>query len=88
MKKEELVSKVSSETGMTQIQVSRVLETMINTIEDELLGGGSVVIREFGTFYVKKRAPKRMINPANGEVYEIPERKAAVFKTGSRLKYL
>jgi len=85
MKKEELIIEVSKRTGLRQTQVSSMLESTLDIIVEELGSGGEVMLQGFGKFHTKDRAPKRMVNPSNGEVYQIPQRRVAVFKTGSRL---
>lgn len=85
MKKEELIAEVSRRTGIRQVQVSSVLENVLDVVVDTLGRNDEVVLRGFGTFKMKERKPKVMKNPTNGETYEIPRRSVAVFKNGSRL---
>lgn len=53
------------------------------------LDGYVVLIRGFGTFRMKRRAPRMGRNPRTGAKYRIPEREVLVFKVSPsiRLEY-
>lgn len=51
------------------------------------LAGYVVLIRGFGTFRMKRRAPRMGRNPRTGQLYRIPERDVIVFKASPRIRY-
>ena len=69
MIKADLVSKLSSKTGVEKKVVSAVLESFMESVRLSLENGQNVYLREFGTFAIKKKASKkaRNITKQNGE---------------------
>lgn len=69
--------------------VSNVVSRVFEIITQELVNGEDnhkVQISGFGTFIVKKRAPKIGRNPKTKEEKLIPERFGISFKTGKKLQ--
>ena len=58
MRKADIISKVSSQTGVDRSDVEVVFEATLATIKKTLIDGDSLFIRGFGTFSNKKRAKK------------------------------
>lgn len=86
MNKEEIVAKVSNETGLRQTIVSAVVESLLNNITDELANGNKVQFMGFGTFEPKKKATRVGRNLHTNEPIPIPPRIVPSFKAGNRLK--
>ena len=87
--KRDLVVRISNETGMTQQQVFDVLQHFIDDATACLAQGDEVVLRNFGTFQVKRTEPKIGRNPNKpAQVVTIPERKVVKFKPGKIMKQL
>ena len=61
---------------------SLVLDKIISTLEND----GRVEIRGFGSLSVRKRNSKNGRNPRTGENVFVPEKKAAIFKSGKGLR--
>ena len=55
MNKNDLVSKVSDETGLSKSDSAKAVDSVIETITSELKSGGDVRLVGFGTFLVTKR---------------------------------
>jgi len=87
--KREIVSDLSDQTGLTQADVSLVVEAFIDLVAKRLGEGNDVTFRTFGTFEVKVAKAKigRNPNQANSEV-KIPARCIVKFKPGRELKEL
>jgi DNA-binding protein HU-beta len=64
----------------------RVLDSIINTVAEELASGGEVALVGFGTYKVNYRAARTGRNPQTGEEIYITAAKVPVFKTGKVLK--
>ena len=52
MNKNDLVSKVSDDTGLSKSDSAKAVDSVIETITSELKGGGDVRLVGFGTFLV------------------------------------
>lgn len=86
MNKQELISAIATDTGLTKKDSGAALEAVINAITVSLKKGESVRIMGLGTFDVKKRAARTGKNPRTGEEIQIPESTVPTFKPGSDLK--
>ena len=86
MNKADLVAKVSTGTGLTQVEVAAVVEGVIEGISSELVIRGHVEIRGFGTFKVEQRAERDAINPQTGKRIRVPKKLAPVFRPSEKLK--
>jgi DNA-binding protein HU-beta len=86
MTKNELGEKVAERTGLSASQSRQVVEAAIETISDELAGGGEVAIAGFGKFSVSHRAARLGRNPSTGATINIAASKAAKFSAASALK--
>ena len=85
--KRDLVNKVSSEIDMTQSDVFNVIQHAVEIITLTLAAGDRVVIRNFGTFEIKRVKAKVGRNPkAPGKDVPIPARTVVKFKVGKELK--
>lgn len=86
MTKFDLIQAVASQCSVDTKIVTKVLKTALETIKGELAKGGSVGILGFGTFAVKHRKARQVLNPQTGETLEIPAHKAPHFKAGKTLR--
>ncbi|MBK1790074.1 HU family DNA-binding protein [Persicirhabdus sediminis] len=85
--KRDLVMKLSNKTGLNQQEVMSVLESMLETVTEELAKGNSVVMRNFGSFQVREMKGKIGRNPKNpGKDMTIPPRAVVKFKPGKEMK--
>ncbi|MDN4754182.1 HU family DNA-binding protein [Porphyromonadaceae bacterium W3.11] len=80
MTKAELVGEVSKRTGIEKKLVLETLEAIMETTMDVLQDDDAVYLRGFGSFSVKKRAPKTARNITKQTTIQIPARKVPVFK--------
>jgi DNA-binding protein HU-beta len=86
MTKNELAEQVASRTGLPASQARQAVEATIESISDELAGGGEVALAGFGKFSVSQRAARQGRNPSTGETIQISASKAAKFSAASALK--
>ena len=86
MTKRELVMLVANRLGMTQSDVSRIIEGTFETITKSLSEGHRWELRDFGVFEVKSRASRIGRNPRTGEQVPVSERKVVTFRPGKRMK--
>ena len=86
MTKKDIVMKVSNETNLTQIDVKKIVQKMLDIISDSLERGETVELRNFGVFKVKNRRGRLGRNPRTGQEVSVPEKRVVVFKPGLILK--
>ncbi|HHP50790.1 MAG TPA: HU family DNA-binding protein [Moorella mulderi] len=86
MNKAELVDSVAEKTDLTKKEVEKVINAVLETIEEALVEGDRVQLVGFGTFEVRERAPRTGRNPRTGEEIQIAAARVPVFKAGKALK--
>ncbi|MEI6149478.1 MAG: HU family DNA-binding protein [bacterium] len=87
MTKRELVTRISTETGLTQQKVFAVVQMTLDGITDSLARLETVEFRDFGVFEVKVRKPRIGRNPKKpSATVVIPERKVVKFKAGKVMR--
>ena len=87
MTKKDIVTKVSNDTNLTQIDVKKIVQRTLDAIVEALERGETVELRNFGVFKVKTRRGRVGRNPRPGQEVQVPEKKVVVFKPGLILKH-
>ena len=80
--KKDLVLLVARETGITQVDVKRVIQRTLHYVIESLKEGKTIELRNFGVFKVRQRAPRRGRNPKTGQEVPVPSKRVVVFKPG------
>jgi DNA-binding protein HU-beta len=86
MKKAELVDQIAKKAGMTKVAASKTLDITFNEIILALARGEKIRVPDFGTFEVRRRAPRSGKNPRTGKPMSVPATKAPAFKAAKKLK--
>lgn len=86
MTKRELVIEVAAKLGLTQNEVSAVVQETLDSITAALVEGQRLEIRNFGVFEVKERDARIGRNPRTGEEVPISKKRVAAFRPGKALK--
>ena len=86
MNKSQLIEAVASDSGLTKVDSSRAIESLLDTVSRTLKKGDEVAITGFGKFSVVKRAARQGVNPRTGERVKIKASKAPKFSPGATLK--
>jgi nucleoid DNA-binding protein len=84
--KKNLVRTISEEFGLTQLQVSQIVQKTFDAIVSTLLEERRVELRNFGVFEVKRRKPRKARNPRTGEKVIVPEKCTVTFKPGRAME--
>ncbi|HLD56269.1 MAG TPA: HU family DNA-binding protein [Candidatus Omnitrophota bacterium] len=87
MTKKDIVTNVSNDTNLTQIDVKKIVQRTLDAIVESLERGETVELRNFGVFKVKSRRGRVGRNPRTGQEVQVPEKKVVVFKPGLILKH-
>jgi DNA-binding protein HU-beta len=86
MTKQELVSKMAEDAGVSKKAAEDALNSFIDSVKGALGKGDSVSLVGFGTFGVSHRNARTGRNPQTGAEIKIPARKVPTFKAGKGLK--
>ena len=85
MTKEELITAISSEAGISKADANKALSAVFTEIGKALKNGERVSIPGFGTFNVVERKARKGRNPRTGAAIKIAAKKVVKFKAGSKL---
>jgi len=80
MRKADLISRISEQTGVPKVDVLVTVENMLKVIKGSLSEGENVYLRGFGSFIVKKRAAKIGRNIKKNTAIHIPEHYIPAFR--------
>jgi DNA-binding protein HU-beta len=86
MNKASLVDKVQGVAGGTKANAERIVDTVFDSITDQMKSGGEVSVAGFGIFSAKKRAARTARNPRTGEPVQVPEMNVPKFRASKGLK--
>lgn len=87
MTKKELAIQISTETGISQLEVADVIQRTLDHIHKALVAGDHIEFRDFGVFEVTRRKARIGRNPNQpANTVQIPERKVVKFKPGKKMK--
>ena len=86
MNKQDVVSKVAKDTGMTKTAAAAAVDSIIDGITRSLKKGDAVSFVGFGTFKISNRKARMARNPRTGDAIRIPKRRVPRFSAGKTLK--
>lgn len=80
MNNKEFLAELSQQTGYGISDTQRLLTNVINAMSDRFQENDSVVIPNFGTFEVKKKLERIMVNPSTQQRMLVPPKLVLSFK--------
>jgi DNA-binding protein HU-beta len=84
--KSELVKALAEKAEITQKDAAKVLDAVVETIQEALANGEKVQIIGFGSFEVRDRKERKVKSPATGQEIKVPATRVPAFKPGKSLK--
>lgn len=84
--KKQLISTIAERTNVSKLDVKEVIETVLDEITKQMVGGKEVRLVGFGTFQVRKRVSREGRNPQTGDKITIPSTLTPSFLAGKALK--
>jgi len=84
--KAELVNNLNSSTNFSKEKCSSIVESVFESIKDELGQGNHVLISGFGKWSVRKKNPRKGRNPQSGTALMLDGRTVVTFKCSRKLK--
>lgn len=86
MTKTDLINVVAGKTETNKKKAEAAVNAVVSAITEALVNGEKVSIVGFGTFEVRDRKEKKVINPQTKKMMIAPASKAPAFKAGQALK--
>lgn len=86
MNRQELVAAIAEKSNVSQKITNDVLSAFLETVQDTVKAGDTVVLVGFGTFELTERAARTGRNPQTGQPLEIEASKSPRFKPGKSFK--
>lgn len=80
MTKAEMVREIADKTGVEKQVVMQIVEGVMESIRNSMINGEEVFLRGFGSFIIKRRAPKTARNISKNTTIVIPARNVPAFK--------
>ena len=87
MNKSELIDVLAKATGKTKVESEKFLNAFIGVVEETLANDEEIKLVGFGSFQVRQRKEREVVNPKNREErIMIPASKAVKFTAGKALR--
>ena len=86
MNKSELITALSEKSQITPELARTVVETTIELMKQQLLEGGRIEIRGFGSFEMREYGAYKGRNPKTGEAVEVKPKRTPFCKCGQDLR--
>ena len=86
MNKQDLISKIAEDTGITKTNAAAAVDSFIEGITKSLKKGQPITFVGFGTFKTAQRKARTARNPQTGASIKIPKRRVVRFSAGKALK--
>ncbi len=86
MNKGEFIDRLSDSTNLTKKEARKLLDSVLNLVQDTLLQGEEVKLVGFGKFAVRARKASSRINPQTKKTIQVPAKVVPLFKPGKELK--
>ena len=86
LRKDDIVREISSETGLSMVEVRTVVNRFMSKIIEGAMSGKRIELRGFGLFTSKKREERVVRNPQTGEHLSVPSCIVPVFKPSKTLR--
>ena len=86
MNKQDLITKIAHDTGITKTNATAAVESFFDGITKSLKKGQPITFVGFGTFKTSQRKARMARNPQTGAAIKIPKRRVVRFSAGKALK--
>ena len=86
MNNKEFIAGLSQRTGYSQTDTKKLVRTLIDEMGDRFSEGDSVYLQNFGTFEVKKRLERIVVNPGTQQRMLVPPKLVLNFRPISSIK--
>lgn len=80
MSNKEFIAELSARMGYSAGDTQRLVTNIVNAMSDGFLEENAVMVPNFGTFEVKKKMERIMVNPSTGQRMLVPPKLVLGFK--------
>jgi|TARA_B110000444_G_scaffold187017_1_gene176268 integration host factor subunit alpha len=84
--KKKIISNIFIKMGLSSNYTSKIVDDIISILILNILGQKKFKIKNFGTFYLKRKNKRMGRNPKNKKTHEISERNVLSFKPAENFK--
>ncbi len=86
MNTSDVVAVLAENWDMSQAETRRLMDTVIQTFNDNIAGGNSFTISELGTFSTNTRESRKSYNPHYEQYMKLPPKRVVHFSPSKGLK--
>lgn len=86
MTNKDFISELAQLTGYSPEDTQKMVNVIVETMGDHFQNGNMVLIPTFGTFEVKKKLERVMVNPSTGQRMLVPPKLVLNFKPNANWK--
>lgn len=86
MNNKDFIAQLASELGYTQSNTQRMVTAVIDALGDTFQEGKNVGVPNFGTFEIKKKMERVIVNPSTQKRMLVPPKLVLGFKPSSGWK--
>jgi len=86
MNKQDLITKIAQDTGLSKSNATAAVESFFEGITKSLKKGQPITFVGFGTFKTSQRKARMARNPQTGASIKVPKRRVVRFTAGKALK--
>ena len=86
MTKAELISRINEKTSIEKVAITVAIESLMETIKENMVKGENIYLRGFGTFEIIERKEKIGRNIGKGTSVVVPAHKIPRFKPSKEFK--
>lgn len=86
MNNKEFIAELAQQAGYTQADTQKMVTTLLAEMGDRFEAGDAVQVAGFGTFEVKKRLERIVVNPGTQQRMLVPPKLVLNFKPVAAIK--
>jgi DNA-binding protein HU-beta len=86
MNKGEFIDRLAEKSNLTKKEARKLLDNVLDLVQDALLTGDEVKLVGFGKFAVRARKASSRINPQTKRPIQVEAKVVPLFKPGKELK--
>lgn len=86
MTNKDFISELARQTGYSPEDTQKMVNSIVEAMGDHFQEDGSVLVPTFGTFEVKKKLERIMVNPSTGQRMLVPPKLVLNFKPNANWK--
>lgn len=86
MNNKDFIAQLAAKTQYKQADTQRMVTAFVNALADTFQEGNNVTVQGFGTFEIKKKMERIVVNPSNQKRMLVPPKLVLSFKPSNSWK--